>query len=259
MGNPLLPREHGAYGQLAVPLLTGLVLAHGRLAALSCAAAAVAAFLAHEPLLVMLGHRGPKAKRELGSDARVALIRALVFAGLFGAAGFAIAPLIALEAGLPAIVLGAAVIILVFRRRERSLLGEVLVAATLSATLLPVALAGGAPPARALAAFAVFAVGFALVTMAVRGVIARAKKNGSAALAWSAAAASALALAAIAVGLHGSLRVGVALGVAPFAAFAIGMAVVPAGPRMLTKLGWSLVVASVLASVLVVVGTTTLG
>lgn len=255
MGNPLLPREHGAYGQLAVPLATGLVLGHGRLASVFCAAAAVAAFLAHEPLLVMLGHRGPKAKREHGSGARIALMRALVFAGLFGAAGFAIAPLLALEAGVPALVLGGVVIALVFRRKERSLVGEILVAATLAATLLPVAIAGGASAARALGAFAVFAVGFGLVTAAVRGLIARSKKHGSAALAWSAAAAAPVTLAVAAIVTRGNLRVGVTLGLAPFALFAIGMAVLPAGPRMLTKLGWSLVAASVLSSVLVVVGT----
>ena len=256
MAHPLLPREHGAYGQLVVPLVTGLVLGHFRLPALFCAAAAVAAFLAHEPMLVELGHRGPKAKRELGSSARVMLLRMGVVAGLFGAAGFATAPLAALLAGLPGFALATIVLLLLLRRRERSLVGETLVAATLSSALLPVALAGGAELPRALGAFVVFAVGFALVTAAVRGVIGRNKREGSATLAYVAALAAVASMGAAWTFTRGGLRPGVVLGLTPFAAFAVGMAVVPLGPRALVRLGWSLVAASVLASIAVIAGTT---
>jgi hypothetical protein len=255
MAHPLLPREHGAYGQLAVPLATGLVLGHGHVPAVFCSAAAVSAFLGHEPLLVALGHRGPKAKREHSTDARRMLLMTIALAGLFGAAGFATAPIIALIAGLPAFLLGAIVLVLVLRHRERTLFGEALVGITLSSVLLPVALAGGAEPSRAFGAFAVFAAGFALVTASVRGVIARSKRNGSPTLAWAAGAAAPIALAAAWLATRGGVRVGVALGLLPFAAFAVVMAFSRVGPRMLTRLGWSLVAASVLASIAVVVGT----
>lgn len=255
MANPLLPREHGAYGQLAVPLATGLVLARFHLPALFCAAAAIAAFLAHEPLLVELGHRGPKAKREHGTAARIMLMRMLALACLFGAAGFATAPGIALVAGLPAFALGSVVLVLVFRRKERTLLGEVLVSTTLSAALVPVALAGGAALSRTLGAFVVFAVGFTLVTASVRGVIARSKRDGSATLARLAGLVAPLAVLVAYLATRAEVRVGVALGLAPFAAFAVAMAVMHVGPRALTRLGWSLVAASVLASIAVVTGT----
>ncbi len=255
MANPLLPREHGAYGQLAVPLATGLVLGRFHLPAVFCATAAVAAFLAHEPLLVELGHRGPKAKREHGTAARIMLMRTLAIACLFGAAGFATAPGLALLAGLPAFALGTLVLVLVFRRKERSLLGEVLVSITLAAALVPVALAGGAELPRAIGAVVVVAGGFTLVTASVRGVIARSKRDGSAALAWIAGAAAPLAVLAAYLTTRANVRLGVALGLAPFAAFAVVMAVTRVGPRALTRLGWSLVAASVLASIAVVAGT----
>ena len=49
----MLPREHGAYGQLAFPLVTALVIAGVTLSGVLIAVAAIAGFLAHEPLLVL--------------------------------------------------------------------------------------------------------------------------------------------------------------------------------------------------------------
>ena len=66
----LIPREHGAYGQLLMPLLVSLVIGGAAAGALALAAAAVAAFLAHEPLLVLLGQRDGRASRDRNADAR---------------------------------------------------------------------------------------------------------------------------------------------------------------------------------------------
>src|SRR5512138_2855214 len=62
----LLPREHGAWGQLAMPLVTGLALGRPGATALLLTAGVVLAFLAHEPLLVVLGQRGKRVKDALG-------------------------------------------------------------------------------------------------------------------------------------------------------------------------------------------------
>lgn len=82
----LMPREHGAYGQLALPLLTALFSGRPTAAAFLYAAAAVFAFFAHEPLLVLLGQRGSRAFRELGARARLRLtllaVGTLLCAGL---------------------------------------------------------------------------------------------------------------------------------------------------------------------------------
>jgi hypothetical protein len=62
----LVPHEHGAYGQLAMPLLTALALGRPGAASLLLTYAIVVAFVAHESLLVVLGQRG---KRALEADA----------------------------------------------------------------------------------------------------------------------------------------------------------------------------------------------
>jgi len=54
----MIPREHGAYGQLLFPLATALLIARPTAAALAIAGVAVTVFLLHEWLLVMIGGRG---------------------------------------------------------------------------------------------------------------------------------------------------------------------------------------------------------
>ena len=51
----MLPREHGAYGQIAFPTLTAFLVSDVSVAGLLIAAAVVAGFLAHEPAAVLLG------------------------------------------------------------------------------------------------------------------------------------------------------------------------------------------------------------
>jgi hypothetical protein len=53
----LWPREHGAYAQLGAPLATAIAMQAPTIGALALASAACLAFLANEPLLVVLGHR----------------------------------------------------------------------------------------------------------------------------------------------------------------------------------------------------------
>src|SRR5688572_12248058 len=50
----MLPREHGAYGQVAFPILTAFLVSDITVAGLLIAAAVVAGFLAHEPAAVLL-------------------------------------------------------------------------------------------------------------------------------------------------------------------------------------------------------------
>jgi hypothetical protein len=63
--NPLLrlPKEHGAYFQLAVPLVTALLMGSPTRLAAAFAGGAVVAFLLHEPLFVLLGRKARAARR----------------------------------------------------------------------------------------------------------------------------------------------------------------------------------------------------
>src|SRR5207302_1656621 len=69
-----------------------LVVGRRTPAALMLAAAAVLAFLAHEPLLVLLGHRGPRAARDDRSRALVWFASTALGAAILGAAAFVDAP-----------------------------------------------------------------------------------------------------------------------------------------------------------------------
>ena len=69
MTTTLLPREHGAYGQLSLPLVTAFSVAGPSIAGLLVAVSAIAAFVAHEPASVLLGLRGARVRQELGRAA----------------------------------------------------------------------------------------------------------------------------------------------------------------------------------------------
>ncbi len=169
----LWPREHGAYGQLAFPLVSALAIAGPAWPAVAIAGAAVCAFLAHEPFLVVLGHRGERGRREAGSAARWRLVILVVLGGAAAATGLLAAPRAAKWALLPVLILAALVTPLTLLRRERSTLGEVAVAVTLSLFALPVALAGGASLSAASTAAALWALAFAFATLAVRSLLGR--------------------------------------------------------------------------------------
>jgi len=89
----LLPKEHGAYGQLALPLVTSFAVAGVSTPAVLLGLAVVSGFLAHEPVVVLLGRRGARAKREQGRIAAVWLgVTAATTIGAGAAAFWAVSP-----------------------------------------------------------------------------------------------------------------------------------------------------------------------
>lgn len=56
-----LPREHGAYGQLGVPLAVALASGRPTLTAIAFVLGAIAVFLVHEPLFLLARRRGGRA------------------------------------------------------------------------------------------------------------------------------------------------------------------------------------------------------
>ena len=140
----MLPREHGAYGQLLFPVVTALLVARPGAAAFAIAAAAVAAFLSHESLLVLLGQRGQRAARELGAAARRWFAACAGAAAMLGVAGIWLATPAARAALLIPIALAAVLGVWIARRQEHTTSGEILSAVSLSSLALPIALAAGA-------------------------------------------------------------------------------------------------------------------
>jgi YwiC-like protein len=251
----LVPHEHGAYGQLAMPLLTALALGRPRAAAFLLAYAIVVAFVAHEALLVLLGQRGRRALEGDGPRARRVLAILGVQVVIAGVAGLALAPPLARAALALPVLLAAAVAWLVWRRQEKTIAGEVTVGAALSSGALAVALAAGAPLAWAAGAWTTWVVAFATATLAVHVILVRARSKGGKDPGALHAVASALLVGAMFAAVRvASLPLAAAVAVLPTALLSIAVCLSRFSPKRLRELGWAMVAASILTMVLLVAG-----
>lgn len=230
----LLPKEHGAYGQLGVPLAVALASGRPSLGAILVAAAAASAFLAHEPLLVALGRRGRRKQDEHGARARRAFAMRALLATVAAVAGLALArpPLEALAG--PAVA-AALVIGLVAAKKERTLGGEAAAAVALSGAAVPVAVASGLSVAAATSHWSAWCVGFVASTAAVRAVIASSKGRPER-ISWL--------VLAVAIGVVGAGWCTPLAAAAPLVLTAGVVRVVSPHARHLRKLGFALLGAS---------------
>lgn len=231
----LFPKEHGAYGQLLLPLVAALAMGSPTIASAALTVAAIATFVAHEPLLVLLGARGRRAREEDGRRAARVGAACGIAATAAGAAGLWLGGEEVVAAAAPPVALALLLAPFILLGREKTAAGEIVAAAALSGAALPVALAGGVPFGPALVAWSAWVIGFTAGTSTVRGVIKRHKQG--------ARSATDVALLAIATALAFALlyfqRVGAAA-LPMIAASWIILALAP-HPRHLKKLGWTLV------------------
>jgi hypothetical protein len=255
----LLPQEHGAYGQLSVVLATAFVVSGVTAAGVLFAVAVVAAFMAHEPAAVLLGHRGGRARRSLSATARPWLAVCLVVLALAGggaaivmdpAAWWSIAVPI-----VPAILLALATA----RGRDKSVQGELVAALACAGVALPVCIAGGLSAAAAAAVATPFALLFTASTLAVRTTILKVRGGGDARAAGGTRRATfflaALAIVVLSVAVaREDLSAWVLAAAAPGLLTAVIIAAHPPSPARLRTVGWSLVAVSVLTAAIVVAG-----
>ncbi len=250
----LIPHEHGAYGQLGFPVAAVLAAGNVDTSAVLLIVACAAAFVAYEPLLVLLGQRGVRARREWAGEARRTLAWSVIVAVVTGTAGaWLLPPDERWTLGLPA-VFGAAAVALVVLRVHKTTPGEILVASALSSCAMPVGVAAGLVPVAAAACALVFATGFCAATLAVRSAIALQRRE----------AASASRLAAIVVALASPVAVEMFvrlfaldarlwLATTPLSLLALVLAARPPSARHLRRVGWALVAAGAAATVIVAV------
>lgn len=172
----LKPKEHGAYAILVVPLLSAMAAIGPSAVSLCIAAAAVTGFLAHEPLLVAVGHRGSRAQR----NSPGAIKRTLLLQGTMTACGFS-AMVLGDQRVRIALLACALLAILNFMvavaGQQRTLAGQLAGVIGLSLPSLPVLIAGGVETSLAAEAWIAWFIGFSATTMAVRGVIAAQKRQ----------------------------------------------------------------------------------
>jgi hypothetical protein len=254
----MLPKEHGAYGQLAFPLVTAIAAAGATGPTLLIVVAAIALFVAHEPLLVLLNQRGPRALREDGPRARRWLAASLLIAVAAGAVAILLAPPSARWAFFVPVLPGAWLLDRAVRGREKTTAGETGAAVAFASIAVPIVVAGGESWHLGAAIALAFALLFAASTLAVRVVILRTRAGGDPVAArrtrvgvFSLAALGAvIAVAATAAGVVGR---GAALAVLPGLLFACIVAAFPPRPTKLRRVGWTLVAVSALTSILLVV------
>jgi hypothetical protein len=253
----MFPREHGAYGQMIAPIVASLFTGRPNMAALLVAAAVVSGFVAHEPLLVLLGRRGTRARREQGSRAWRWLVASAALALVAAVAAVVLMPGAArwtLLAPLPfVLILGIAMA----SGREKSTVAEVAVALAFSFAGVPVARAAGlaTPPAFAIAL--VFAAMFVTSTLAVRAVILGSRGGGNPEAQRITRMAAALSIAAVVVSvlvatMRGWMSSPVAVAFAPGLAVASWLVLAPPPASALRRAGWTLVGATVATFVLLI-------
>jgi hypothetical protein len=246
----LFPREHGAYGQLAFPLVAVLGSGTPGPAAWALVIAFVAGFIAHEPLLVLLGQRGPRARREQEDAA----IRTLVWmSGMavidLAFAVYRLAPALRWTVLVP-IAFAIATVPLIVQKKQRTATGEMHVALALGSCALPTGVASGLSAQEAASCWFVLTLGFWAATLAVRATIALQRREPSAA---ERLAAALIALGSPVAALWMSHRFGVHpllwIATLPLSTLAILFAATPPSARRLRTVGWALVTAGAAATV----------
>jgi hypothetical protein len=252
----LLPREHGAYAELAFPLATGLAAGGPTLAGVAFSLAAVALFLAHEPAAVMLGRRGARLQQQLGGAARVRLwwltaigLGAAALGLVLGSADTRLAALV--PAGFAVLLVPAMV-----RGEVKTLGAEILVVAHFSTTLMPLAVEGGAGWDFAWAASTVWFVSYTLGTVAVHALKASHKQTAAAGRLGAVVPALCLAAIALGVTVAATHRVPALWGLAlvPSALVVVVVWGLRVHPRWLKRVGWSLVAANLVTLGLLLAG-----
>lgn len=255
----LFPKEHGAYAQLAFPLVTGMALAMPTPSTISLGAAGVAFFLANEPAAVLLGGRGVRLKKREGTRARLRGESLSAVGVVLGVGGVVtgwpaiwpsvLLPFFASLLLVPGILLG----------RQKTLPGEFLVITAFTTLILPMAAASGVDPIRAALASTVWWVSFGLATLEVRAIKARHK--GTARTAWtgwgSRLTSGAVAVGAIflALGQGGFPELsGPSAALLPPVLATFILSLFRVHPKHLKRVGWILVAANSLTLVLLLQG-----
>jgi len=255
----MIPREHGAYAELLFPLVTVFLGGLPTTATWLLAMGAIAAFLANEPLLVLVGQRGTRMKRAEGDRAKRALLVFTLFALAAGLSGLALAPRGAQVSVVLPLLLGGTLIMLAIQGLERSMFGEALAAATLSSVAVPLGLSAGLELTAALSVALIWAVAALLGTAVVRLTVARTKAKTPSELrvvGIKRATLIVVCLVVIAIGVAAPYGEQAGLWVlaaaVPVAFTVLVIAALRPTARRLRLMGWSLVGANLLSLIAVV-------
>jgi hypothetical protein len=217
------------------------------------AAAALCAFLTHEPLLILLGQRGPRVQRERQDDAVRWFAGCATVSAALGASAFGLMTPTARVAVVVPLALAIILAALIFAHQERTTIGETVSATTLASVAIPLAVASGASMTTALTCAAAFAAGFVAATICIHAVIAHARYPPSTR---SRATAILVTLAVLSILVLLRSR-GLVASIAPWAAApllvgGVALAAVPPAARQLRVVGWTLVATTAATSLVLI-------
>ena len=257
MVNGMLPREHGAYGQLLFPLVTAVAMGRPTVPAAALIATATAVFLTHEPLLVLSGARGPRAQREDRDRAWRWLWGMLGFAVVAGVLAWWTMPIASRWTFAVPIAGGLVAASWSLRGRERTTAGELAAGIALSLAAFPVGVAAGLSLPVAAGCVAAFVTGTVTATVSVRALIGRFRGVATGPAAPGLAALAGLAIILVSLNAllasEGLIHRGGFWGALPVTLVAVALAFIAPAPKFLRRVGWSLVAATAVASLVLVV------
>ena len=240
------------------PLVTAMLVSGVSIGSLFLVIAVVAGFVVHEPLLVLFGFRGPRARREQGRTALAwvaGLVAILVVAGI--TAVVRMAPAQRLYVVFP-LVPTVYLFIAAAMGKGKTVAAEVAVAIAFSLVAIPLCLLGSpSVTAGAIVAIA-FGANFVLATLAVRVVIAKVRGGGDPRLvatmrAWVYGLAIAMVAAVVVLASGGLLPWPPLVALVPGIVTALWIAAFPPPPAKLRAVGWTLVTTSAMVALLLVV------
>jgi YwiC-like protein len=245
----MFPKEHGAYGQLVFPIATALAIGRPGLTAAALTGAAVFAFLAHEPVLVLLGQRGARAERER-RGAAIAWFGAFAsFALVCAGTVVATAPAWARSTMAGPVVFALFLAVVIVTGREHTAAGEVMSAITLASVAYPIGVLSSASFRASLSCAAAFAAAFTVGILSVHGVISFTRHPPAAGARVAAAITAVGALAAVYwLASERVLEIITPIAVAPASLAGLVLVLWPPSARRLRVVGWTLVTTSVLTS-----------
>ncbi|UCG86700.1 MAG: YwiC-like family protein [Gemmatimonadota bacterium] len=245
----LLPREHGAYAEIVFPVLTGIALGAPAVASICFGVSAIAFFLMHEPVAVLRGMRGTRAKEMWVDRARQRTAWLAVTAVFAGSTAMMTSSAEGRVAAAVPLACGAVLLPGFLSARLKSLVSEILVIATLSGVVLPMAVSSGVAWSLAWAAAGVWFVTFLLGTLAVHAI--KAKTGKEVGTRWAIIATPILSVVTVIASLVAAryhwLPLTVSLAFLLGGLVGIALSAIRIHPRQLKRVGWTLVISNAVA------------
>ena len=240
---------------MSLPLATSLLVSGVTVPAVLVAVSVIAGFLSHEPLLLLLGHRGTRARREQGPRATAWFIATTATTLAAGLSALSLVPSDVRWSLLLPVVPVVPLAWLIARGQGKSAAAEIAAALAFSSCAIPICLTAGAPTRAGLAIATAFASIFVTATLAVRVVVLRVRGGGHP----RATAATRMTALVLTTTITACLVVAAIYGwtpwvtggaAAPGLAVAGWLALFPLSPTHLRMVGWTLVATSTTAAVI---------